>query len=415
MYKIGLTGTAPDVGRWRRSRPCARYVPGVSRVVIVVLDAVGAGALPDADRYGDEGANTLGNLADAVRGLVLPNLEQLGLGRCLPLRGVSAAVKPRASYGRLAERSAGKDTTAGHWEMMGIVSATPEPTFPEGFPPDLLDSFSSRTGRSVIGNVAMSGTDVLERYGAEQLQTGAWIVYTSADSVFQIAAHEQLISLDELYAACQIARELCQGPYAVGRVIARPFSGEPGSFARTDGRHDYALVPPTPNYLQQLRAAGVPLHAVGKIGDIFPQQGFTSEIRTASNADGIAATIELMRHERGLIFTNLVETDQTYGHRRDSDGFHRCLQEFDAFLPDLIAALEPDDLLLVTSDHGCDPTFRGTDHTREYGLLLAYGTQLTPQRHDGCMSDIGATTAAWLGVPPQKLPGEVIAGCAPSI
>jgi phosphopentomutase len=377
----------------------------------VVLDAVGAGELPDAAAFGDEGSNTLGHVAEAVGGLRLPNLQALGLGNVLPLEGCPPLDSAPSVAGRLLERSQGKDTTVGHWEIAGIVTERPFPTYPDGFPQDLLDAFSAATGRGVIGNVAASGTEIIERLGAEHQRTGDWIVYTSADSVFQIAAHEATVPLEELYAACRSARALLTGEHAVGRVIARPFEGEPGAYRRTANRHDFSLVPPSPNYLARIREAGGRVTGVGKINDIFAGSEIDESQPTRSNADGLARTIALAQADgEGLVFVNLVETDMTYGHRNDPEGFHRCLQEIDAAIPELRAALGPDDLLLLTSDHGCDPTTPSTDHSREYGLLVAHVPGREPGGHrDGEFADVGATAAAWLGARTgDGLPGAPI-------
>jgi phosphopentomutase len=383
------------------------------RACVIVLDAVGAGALPDAAEYGDEGADTLGNVARAVGGLDLPNLEALGLGNVAELVGCPPQAGAPAVAGRLIERSKGKDTTLGHWELMGIVTPQPLPTYPHGFPHDVIDPFMHRTARGVLGNKPASGTEIIQELGEEHQQTGKWIVYTSADSVFQIAAHEETIPLEELYDASRIAREILTGKHAVGRVIARPFIGEPGNYERTSNRHDFSLEPRKPNYLTLLREAGVEVHAVGKIGDIFAGQDIDGSHPTKSNVEGITKTEELLQTiDEGFVFTNLVETDMLWGHRNDPINFHRCLQDFDRRLPDLLEALRPGDLLVITSDHGCDPTTPGTDHTREHALLLAYvhGKNADGRRHDGEFADVGATVNAWLGGKPpgRRLPGEPI-------
>jgi phosphopentomutase len=382
------------------------------RAFIVVLDAVGAGALPDAAAWGDEGSNTLANVAEAVGGLRLPHLQALGLGNVLPLAGCPPDASAPSLAGRLLEHSLGKDTTVGHWELAGVITERPFPTYPNGFPQDLLDAFAAATGRGVIGNVAASGTEIIERLGAEHQRTGKWIVYTSADSVFQVAAHEQTVPLEELYAACRTARALLTGEHAVGRVIARPFEGEPGAYRRTANRHDFSLEPPRPNYLSRIRGAGGRVTGVGKINDIFAGCDVDDSQPTRSNADGLARIVALARDGgEGLVFANLVETDMTYGHRNDPEGFHRCLQEIDAAIPDLRAALGPDDLLLLTSDHGCDPTTPSTDHSREYALLIAHVPGREPgRRHDGAFADVGAAAAAWLGARTgDGLPGTPIA------
>jgi phosphopentomutase len=382
----------------------------MSRACVIVLDAVGAGELPDAHEYGDEGSDTLGNVAKAVGGLDLPNLEQLGLGNVEELQGCPPIAGAPAVAGRLFERSKGKDTTTGHWELMGIVTPVAMPTYQHGFPPALIEEFAHRTGRGVIGNKAASGTEIIEELGEEHQRTGKWIVYTSADSVFQVAAHEETIPLEELYEACGIAREILTGPHAVGRVIARPFVGSPGSYTRTPNRHDWSLKPRQPNYLTHVREAGNEVHGVGKIHDIFAGVDIDHSHPTKSNIDGIQQTERLLRElDGGLVFVNLVETDMLWGHRNDPENFHRCLQDFDRRLPDLLDALRPGDLLVLTSDHGCDPTTPSTDHSREHALFLAYveGRNAAGRRHDGEFADVGATVNAWLGgkTPGRGLPG----------
>jgi phosphopentomutase len=385
----------------------------MSRACIIVLDAVGAGELPDAAEYGDEGSNTLGNVARVVGGLDLPNLEAFGLGNVEPLEGCPPQPGAPAVAGRLVERSKGKDTTTGHWELMGIVTPQALPTYPHGFPFEVIDPFMHRTGRGVLGNKAASGTEIIEELGEEHQRTGKWIVYTSADSVFQIAAHVDTIPLEELYQGCEIAREILTGKHAVGRVIARPFEGEPGSYVRTPDRHDWSLKPATPNYLTLMREAGNKVYAVGKIRDIFAGVDIDESHPTRSNVDGINQTERLLQEiDEGLVFTNLVETDMLWGHRNDPVNFHRCLQDFDRRLPDLLAALRPGDLLVITSDHGCDPTTPSTDHSREHALLLAYveGKNAAGRIHEGDFADVGATVNAWLGgkAPRRGVPGEPI-------
>jgi phosphopentomutase len=383
------------------------------RACVIVLDAVGAGALPDAAEFGDEGSDTLGNVARAVGGLDLPNLEALGLGNVEELEGCPPQAGAPAVAGRLIERSKGKDTTLGHWELMGIVTPQPLPTYPHGFPHDVIDPFMHRTARGVLGNKPASGTEIIQELGEEHQKTGKWIVYTSADSVFQIAAHEETIPLEELYDACRTARELLTGKHAVGRVIARPFIGEPGNYERTPNRHDFSLEPRRPNYLTLLREAGVTVHGVGKIGDIFAGCDIDESHPTKSNVEGITLTEQLLNGlDEGFVFVNLVETDMLWGHRNDPINFHRCLQDFDRRLPDLLDALRPGDLLIITSDHGCDPTTPSTDHSREHALLLAYvhGKNANGQRHDGEFADVGATVNAWLGgkAAGHALPGQPI-------
>jgi len=385
----------------------------VPRACVIVLDAVGAGELPDAGEYGDEGSNTLANVAKAVGGLDLPTMEALGLGNVEPLDGCPPQPGAPALAGRLVERSKGKDTTTGHWELMGVVTAQPFPTYPHGFPHDVIDPFMHRTGRGVIGNKAASGTEIIQELGEEHQQTGKWIVYTSADSVFQIAAHEETVPLDELYDACKIAREILTGKHAVGRVIARPFTGTPGNYVRTPNRHDYSLVPSRPNYLSLVRDAGKTVHGVGKIFDIFAGCDIDESHPTKSNLEGIEQTERLLRElDDGLVFTNLVETDMLWGHRNDPVNFHRCLQDFDRRLPDLLDALRPGDLLVITSDHGCDPTTPSTDHSREHAMLMVYveGRNAAGQIHEGEFADVGATVNAWLGgkAPSRGIPGQPI-------
>ena len=380
---------------------------------MIVLDAVGAGELPDAADYGDEGSDTLGNIARAVGGLDLPNLEALGLGNVEPLEGCPPQPGAPAVAGRLLERSKGKDTTTGHWEMMGVVTPIAFPTYPHGFPHDVIDPFMNGTGRGVLGNVPASGTEIIQELGEEHQKTGKWIVYTSADSVFQIAAHEETVPLEELYEACRVARAQLTGKHAVGRVIARPFVGEPGHYERTANRHDFSLVPRRPNYLSLVRDAGHKVIGVGKISDIFAGSDVDDSFPTKSNVDGINRTIELLRNvDDGFIFVNLVETDMLWGHRNDPENFHRCLQDFDRRLPDILEALRDGDLLVITSDHGCDPTTPSTDHSREHAMLLLYAVGKNAAGRileNGEFGDVGATVNAWLGGKPSgKLPGTPI-------
>jgi phosphopentomutase len=381
---------------------------------VIVLDAVGVGDLPDASEYGTAGSSTLAHVAEAVGGLEVPALQALGLGNVMDVRGCPPRADAPAVWGRLAERSKGMDTTTGHWEMMGIITERPFPTYPDGFPASILDEFARETGRGVIGNVAASGTEIIQRLGTEHERTGSWIVYTSADSVFQIAAHEAVIPLEELYEACRTARRILAGEHAVGRVIARPFEGSEGDYRRTPRRHDFSLEPPRPNHLERLREAGLTVHGVGKIGDIFAGCDVDTSRPTASNAQGISATEELMRSaaDGSLVFTNLVETDMLWGHRNDPRGFADALEEFDAGLPEILAAMRHGDLLVLTSDHGCDPTTPSTDHSREHGLLVAHvpGAPLVGRRHDGdTFADVGATVHRVLtGAVPADLPGTPV-------
>jgi phosphopentomutase len=385
----------------------------VARACVIVLDAVGAGELPDAGDYGDVGSNTLANVAKAVGGLDLPTMEALGLGNVEPLEGCPPQPGAPAVAGRLVEHSKGKDTTTGHWELMGVLTERPFPTYPHGFPHDVIDPFMHRTGRGVLGNKAASGTEIIQELGEEHQQTGKWIVYTSADSVFQIAAHEETVPLDELYEACRIAREILTGKHAVGRVIARPFVGTPGNYVRTPNRHDFSLEPKRPNYLSLVRDSGKAVYGVGKISDIFAGCDIDESHPTKSNLEGIEVTERLLRElDDGLVFVNLVETDMLWGHRNDPVNFHRCLQDFDRRLPDLLDALRPGDLLVITSDHGCDPTTPSTDHSREHAMLMLYveGRNAAGHIHEGEFADVGATVNAWLGgkAPSRGIPGQPI-------
>ncbi len=370
------------------------------RAIILVLDGVGAGAAPDATQYGDTGSNTLGHIAEAVGGLSLPNLASVGLGRVLPLRGMSATTPARGAWGRMVPRSAGKDSTAGHWEIAGLHLSKPFPTYPDGFPPDVIQQFAQRSGRAVLGNKASSGTGILTEFGAAHMKSGAWIVYTSADSVFQIAAHEDTIPVEELWRACETAREMLVAPHDVSRVIARPFIGREGSFARTSNRRDFSIQPPGETLLDALSTAGIQRSGVGKVDDLFAGRSITAH-HTANNGEGIAAMAEwLAKDQSGLLFANLVDFDQLYGHRNDVSGFYHALREFDAALPALESALLEDDLLFITADHGNDPTTASTDHARECVPLLACGPRVRPIDLGlrSTFSDLGATVAEWLGV-----------------
>ncbi|BCV21760.1 phosphopentomutase [Moorella sp. Hama-1] len=380
------------------------------RVILIVLDSVGVGALPDAAKYGDEGSNTLGNIAAAVN-LKLPNLTRLGLGNIIPLRGIPPVGLPEAAWGKMASRTAGKDTTSGHWELAGLILERPFPLYPHGFPPEVIEPFEKAIGRRVLGNKPASGTVIIEELGAEHVRTGYPIVYTSADSVFQIAAHEEVIPVEELYRYCKVARKILTGEHAVGRVIARPFIGEPGHFIRTDRRQDFSLEPPQPTLLDAVTAAGLEVMAVGKIKDIFAGRGITRWIHTHDNMDGVDQICNYLREgERGLIFTNLVDFDMRYGHRNDVAGYAAALEAFDRRLPELLAGLEGDDVLILTADHGCDPTTPSTDHSREYVPLLIYGKRVRPLNIGvrSTFADLGATVAELLGVP-YKLPGKSFA------
>jgi phosphopentomutase len=364
------------------------------RVVWIVLDSVGIGAMPDAGAYGDIGSNTLGNLA-RVRPLRLPYLCRLGLANIEILAGLPRSDRPGAAFGKCALASPGKDTTTGHWEMAGIILQKPFPTYPHGFPPEVLVPFEEAIGRTCLGNKAASGTEVIEELGSEHVRTGRPIVYTSADSVFQIAAHESVIPLPDLYGMCQTAREILRGPHEVGRVIARPFTGEPGEFVRTANRKDYATPPPPGMLLDQLAAKNIPVHAIGKISDIFLGRGITSSEKTKDNTDGMKKTVEAMhKHSSGLIFVNLVDFDQQYGHRNDVEGYAAALEAVDCWLPSL--PLKDSDLVILTADHGCDPTTPSTDHSREFTPLLVYGPGAktgVPLAVRNSLADIGQTVA----------------------
>jgi phosphopentomutase len=377
------------------------------RAFVVVLDACGVGELPDAADYGDAGSNTLGHLAEAVGGLDLPVLQRLGLGNIIPIEGVPPADAP-VVHGRLHPVGPGKESTTGHWELMGVVPQFPLPTYPDGFPPDVVAALEEATGLRFCCNRPYSGTEVLDAYGPHHLETGEVILYTSADSVLQLAAHVNVLDEPALYAACEAAREVMTGEHAVGRVIARPFDGEPGAFHRREGRRDYAVPPPGRSYLEELQADGVPVHAVGKIRDLFAGVGIDVKHAAATNESGIAATTDLVRSlDTGLAFTNLVETDQVYGHRHDVEGFHGALQEIDVAVGQWLALLGPDDLLVLTADHGVDPTASHTDHTREYAPLLASYDGSDGRRHDGPLADVGASVLQWLrGRNAPELPGQ---------
>ncbi len=387
------------------------------RAIVVVIDACGVGALPDAADYGDEGANTLAHVAKAVGGLELPALASLGLGSILELEGVPPAADP-AIYGRLHALGPGKDSTAGHWELMGVVLDRPLPTYPDGFPDAVIARLETAVGREIVCNRPYNGIAAIEDFGAEHLRTGALILYTSQDSVLQLAAHVERVSTEELYNACAAAREAMTGKDAVGRVIARPFRGAVGAFERTERRRDFALAPPSRSYLQELCDAGVPTHGVGKISDLFAGVGIDRSNPGATNELALASVRALLAElDDGLIFVNLIETDQIYGHRKDSAGFHRALRAVDDEVGEWLSGLRPDDLLIVTADHGVDPAQPGTDHTREYVPLLAVtggmlsrraaGGRLDGARHDGPLADVGATVLRWLaGREADGLPGS---------
>jgi phosphopentomutase len=367
------------------------------RAFVIVLDACGAGELPDAADYGDAGASTLAHIAEAAGGFDLPTLGALGLGSILPIAGVPPSEDP-VLHGRLHPLGPGKDTITGHWELMGVVTPAPMRTYPDGFPDAIVEALTAATGRGILCNRPYSGTEVIDDFGERHMATGDLIVYTSADSVLQIAAHEDVVGIDELYAACAKAREIMTGEHTVGRVIARPFMGEPGAFCRTTGRRDLAVAPPGRSYLQELQDAGVPVHSVGKVSAVFTGIGIDESHPGATNPDAIASVEALIDGlEGGLVFANFVETDQVYGHRGDIEGFHGALQEIDRAVAGWLERLDPQrDLLVLTADHGVDPTTPGTDHTREYAPLLARFAGDGGRRHDGPLADVGASTLRWL-------------------
>lgn len=370
------------------------------RVILVVLDSVGIGAMPDAAAYGDVGSDTLGNIARR-RPLDLPHFERLGLGNIRPIMGIAPAAHPAGCYGRCALASPGKDTTTGHWELAGIHLERPFPLYPNGFPRELMAEFERRIGRATLGNKAASGTEIIEELGPLHLATGSPIVYTSADSVFQVAAHEEVIPLWELYKICETARQLLRGEHEVGRVIARPFIGEPGAFKRTANRKDYAVPPPRGMLLDKLAERQVPVHSVGKILDIFLGRGITSYEKTHSNAEGMEKVLEAVEEgRRGLIFANLVDFDSLYGHRNNVEGYAQALEETDRWIPHLEAALKPGDVAILTADHGCDPTTASTDHSREYVPLLVFGPNARRGVDLGTratLSDVGQSVAEIFG------------------
>lgn len=369
------------------------------RIFVIVMDSVGIGEAPDADLFGDQGADTLGHIAEKMNGLNMPTLAKLGLGNIREIKGIEKAQQPLAYYTKMKEASTGKDTMTGHWEIMGLNISTPFRVFPDGFPELLVNELEAKMGRGIIGNVPASGTEIIERLGEEHMKTGALIVYTSADSVLQIAAHEDIVPIDELYKICEIAREVTMADeFKVGRVIARPFTGEPGNFKRTPNRHDYALKPFDRTVMDELKDSGYDVLAIGKISDIFDGEGVTESLRTVSNMDGMDKLIQTVEQDfKGLSFLNLVDFDALYGHRRDPEGYGKALEEFDARMPEVLDKLNEDDLLIITADHGNDPVHEGTDHTREYVPLLVYSKRFTegaelPIRDT--FADIGATVAA---------------------
>jgi len=368
-----------------------------NRITLIVLDGAGIGAMPDAPAWGDAGSDTFGHICES-RQLNLPNLQGLGLGNIRPLAGVPAIANPRGGFGKCALKSNGKDTTTGHWEMAGIILEKAFPTYPKGFPQPVIDEFIDKTSvPGILGNIPASGTEIIKDLGDEHVRTGKPIVYTSADSVFQIAAHEEVIHLDRLYEICEIARDMLRGEHEVGRVIARPFLGQPGAFYRTENRHDYAVPPPRENLLPLLSDNGLDVISIGKIASIYDSEGVTQDLTAKNNEQSIDQTIKALNdNTRGLIFSNLVDFDMLYGHRRDTEGYARALEHFDARWPEIENAMNDGDLLMITSDHGNDPTYPGTDHTREYAPLIVYGKQARRGVNLGTresLSDIGRTIA----------------------
>ena len=378
----------------------------MSRVIWMVIDSVGIGALPDSQKFGDVNVDTLGNIVRSCKGIKIPNMIKLGLANIEGVDSLENIESPIGCYGRCSEVSKGKDTTTGHWEMTGVLVETPFKTFENGFPKDIIEEFERRSNRKVIGNKPASGTAILDELGEQHINTGEVIVYTSADSVFQIAAHEEIVSLDELYKMCEIAREIMMGDNAVARIIARPFIGKPGAFERTSNRRDYSLSPFEDTVLDNIKKSNLDVIGIGKIEDIFNKQGITEAIHTHDNMDGVDQTINYMKKEtKGLIFTNLVDIDSKYGHRRDVEGYKKALEEFDARIPEILENMNDDDVLIINSDHGNDPTYKGTDHTREYIPVLVYGKNLKSGLNLGTrnsFADIGATVADILNVEMPK-------------
>ena len=386
------------------------------RAFVVVVDACGVGALPDAAEYGDAGANTLAHLADAVGGLDLPALGRLGLGSIVALKGVPPVDEPAAIHGRLHPLGPGKDSTTGHWELMGVVPPHAPPTYPEGFPPEVVAAVCRVAGRGVLCNRPYNGVAAIEDFGAEHLETGRLILYTSQDSVLQIAAHEDVVPVAELHALCSRVRDALPREHPVGRVIARPFAGPPGAFVRSEARKDFSLLPPRRSYLEELQDQGMPVHSVGKVADLFAAAGIDWQHPGATNAEALAHVTALVEElEEGLVFANLIETDQVYGHRKDVEGFARALEDVDACVGAWLDRLRPEDLLVVTADHGVDMAAPHTDHTREYAPLLAAGVGLQGGRHDGPLADVGATVLHWLcGREAPALPGSAFVGAVPT-
>jgi phosphopentomutase len=374
----------------------------IPRAVLIILDACGIGELPDAELYQDQGSNTIVNTAKAMGGLKLPNLKKMGLGNIASIPGVEPTDSALANFGKMAERSVGKDSTIGHWEIMGLVKEKPFPVYPKGFPPEVVEPFEKSIGRKVLGNKPASGTEIIKELGEEHLQTGNPILYTSADSVFQIAAHEEVIPTEELYRMCKTARKMLVGKHGVSRVIARPFVGKPGSFTRTERRKDFSLPPPSDTVLDLMKKRGIQVIGIGKIEDLYAGRGLSHSIHTKSNSDGMDKLAEALRvFKTGLVFINLVDFDMLWGHRNNPDGFAAGLEEFDRRLPEFTELLKKEDILMITADHGCDPTTPSTDHSREYVPLLVYGGSIASNRNLGTREsfcDVGATIAEIFGI-----------------
>jgi len=384
------------------------------RAILIVADSVGAGVMPDSEQYGDAGADTLGNISRAVGGISLPNLERMGLGNLHKMEGVKEVPHPQAFYAKMRELSEGKDTTTGHWEICGIITRKAFPTYPNGFPKSLMDDYEKAIGRGTLGNYPASGTEIIDQLGEEHMKTGKPIVYTSADSVFQVACHEEIIPVPELYRICEIARGLLTGEHAVSRVIARPFLGSPGSFKRTENRRDFSLVPPYPTLLDLAKEAGLFVMGIGKIEDIFVHRGLTESDHTGNNKKGLECILRQLdskRGRKGIIFANLVDFDMLFGHRRNVEGYAGSLKEFDDYLPKIMSAMDDDDLMIITADHGCDPTWKGSDHTREKVPLIVYSKQFNEGRDLGersSFADICATLVELFGLK-SELAGESFA------
>lgn len=374
----------------------------INRVILIVLDSVGIGELPDAGDYGDVGSNTVGNIVKKCGSLNVPNLSKLGIGKINGINYITVPKEIEGCYGKMTEVSKGKDTITGHWEIAGLQLQYPFPTYPNGFSDEILEKFTKLTGHGVLANCAASGTEIIKEYGEEHMKTGNLIVYTSADSVFQIAAHEKIVPLEELYRICQIARDMLQGKDMVGRVIARPFIGEPGNFTRTSNRRDFAAEPTSDTILDKIKQKGMDVIAVGKIEDIFSKKGITEATHTKNNMDGVDVTLNYMKQQnKGIIFTNLVDFDMLFGHRNNPEGYKQAIEEFDKRLPEIMSGMREDDMLIITADHGCDPTTVSTDHSREYVPVLIYGQEIKKDVNLGIrktFSDIASTIADIFGI-----------------